>query len=131
MSVRLTFCLTRLPHLSRTEFLDYWYDVHAPLVRERAELLGIIGYEQSHTVDGDPAAPLAAHRGAPGAVYDGVASLWFESLDAFRSGGRTREERVAAAELVEDEKNFIDLSKSPLWMTRDRIVVARDGLCDE
>ena len=38
--IKLTFCLRRLPHLSREEFQAYWRETHAPLVAERAEVLG-------------------------------------------------------------------------------------------
>jgi len=34
--VKLVFCLTRLPHLSREEFQRYWRERHGPLVRESA-----------------------------------------------------------------------------------------------
>jgi hypothetical protein len=46
--------------------------------------------------------------------YDGVAELWWkdeDALDAFT----TEEGQAAGAELLEDEKNFIDLENSPLW----------------
>jgi len=52
-------------------------------------------------------------RGGPDA-YDGVAELWFESEAALAAN--TSEAAVkAGAELLEDEKKFIDLANSPLW----------------
>ena len=30
--IKLTFCLVRLPHLSREAFQRYWFETHAPLV---------------------------------------------------------------------------------------------------
>ncbi len=39
--IKLTFCLKRLPHLTRAEFQTYWRKVHAPLVQAPAEVLGI------------------------------------------------------------------------------------------
>ena len=39
--IKLTFCLKRLPHLTRAEFQTYWRDVYAPLVQTQAEVLGI------------------------------------------------------------------------------------------
>jgi hypothetical protein len=44
--VKLVFCLTRLPHLSRAEFQRYWRERHGPLVRESAKALGIRRYVQ-------------------------------------------------------------------------------------
>ncbi|OZG26132.1 ethyl tert-butyl ether degradation protein EthD [Williamsia sp. 1138] len=122
MSVHLIFCVKRLETISQEKFLDYWHNVHGPLVRERAEVLGILRYEQAHPVPGNPAGPIAQLRGAPD-PFDGVASLWFESLEQFQAGGSTPEGRRAAGELLEDEKRFIDLEKSPLWLADDRVVV--------
>ncbi|HBQ49001.1 MAG TPA: EthD family reductase, partial [Hyphomonas atlantica] len=47
--IKLTFCLRRLPHLSREEFQVYWREKHAPLVAKHAEVLGILRYVQNHT----------------------------------------------------------------------------------
>jgi uncharacterized protein (TIGR02118 family) len=122
MTVRLIFCMRRKDGLSPAEFSAYWYDVHAPLVRARAAALGIQRYEQSHALPGDPAAPIARLRGAP-EPYDGVASLWFESAESFMAGGSTAEGRLAAKELLEDERRFIDLERSPIWLADERPIV--------
>ena len=34
--IKLTFCLRRLPHLSREQFQTYWREQHAPLVAKHA-----------------------------------------------------------------------------------------------
>jgi EthD domain-containing protein len=44
--VKLTFCLRRQAHLTREECSRYWREIHAPLVRERAEILGVRRYVQ-------------------------------------------------------------------------------------
>ncbi|MEU1597062.1 EthD domain-containing protein [Streptomyces sp. NPDC005708] len=119
MTVRLVFCLKRLETLTQEEFLAYWHDVHAPLVRERSAALRIARYEQAHPVPGDPAGLIARLRAAP-EPYDGVASLWFGSLEDFQAGGSTPEGRQAAKELLEDERRFIDLANSPIWLATDR-----------
>ena len=122
MSVRLVFCLRRLPELDQPEFLAHWRDTHAPLVRARAEALHIRRYEQAHPLAGGPADVLAAVRGAP-APFDGVASLWFDSVEDMQAGAATPEGRRAARELLEDERRFIDLAHSPIWLARDERVV--------
>ena len=41
--IKLTFCLRRLPHLTREEFQTYWREQHAPLVAhggDRGQVLG-------------------------------------------------------------------------------------------
>ena len=42
--IKLTFCLVRLPHLSREEFQAYWRGTHAPLVASVAGTLKIRRY---------------------------------------------------------------------------------------
>ena len=51
------------------------------------------------------------------------AELWFDSLEALAENGRRPEAQAAGALLLEDEKRFIDLPKSPLWWGQERVVV--------
>jgi uncharacterized protein (TIGR02118 family) len=122
MSVHLIFCLRRHPSLTLPEFLSYWRDNHAPLVRARAAALHIARYEQSRPVPGWPAQPVADLRNAP-EPYDGIASLWFDSVEEFYAGGSTPEGRRAARELLEDERRFINLDRSPIWLAEDHLLV--------
>jgi uncharacterized protein (TIGR02118 family) len=121
--IKMTFCLTRRPDLTWQEFSAYWRDVHAPLVAERAELLRIRRYVQVRTVQDEALheAYRARNGGSP-APYDGIAELWFDDLASMRS---TRDERasVAARELLEDERRFIDLPRSPIWLGEEWGVV--------
>lgn len=48
--IKLTYCLHRLPHLSRAEFQRYWRETHAPLVAAAQQALGIRRYVQCHTM---------------------------------------------------------------------------------
>ena len=120
--IKLTFCLTRLPHLSRTQFQDYWFNTHGPLVAGVAETLQIRRYVQLHSAPAEANAGTRASRDAP-PEYDGVAELWFDSLEAIAANGRRPEAQAAALMLLEDERKFIDLPKSPLWWGEERPVV--------
>jgi len=116
---RLVFLLRRVPHLTREQFQDYWWNSHRLLVRERAEILGISKYQQCHTVQ---------DLGPDGAdEIDGIAELWFDGPPA--TGTR---EQIAKAgnELLEDERTFIDLSRSPIWIGPEYVLQDRshDGL---
>lgn len=120
--LHLIFCLRRLPHLSREEFQRYWREHHAPLVRSHAAALGIRRYVQAHTVENAVAQGAAAARGAP-APYDGVAELWFdpqELLALMQSAAGAD----AARALLEDERRFIDLPRSPIFCADDHVVIA-------
>lgn len=120
--VKLTFCLRRLPHLSREEFQRYWLDVHGPLVRAHAPALAIKRYVQLHTGAGALSDAVRKIRGAP-EPFDGVAELWWESEAELRTAGATAEGRAAGAALLEDEKRFIDLARSPLWFGTEHEIV--------
>jgi uncharacterized protein (TIGR02118 family) len=120
--IKLTFCLVRLPHLSRQAFQAYWFDTHGPLVASVADELKIRRYVQLHSLPAEASAGLRASRSAPD-EYDGVAELWFDSFEVLAENGRRREARAAAALLLEDERRFIDLPKSPLWWGQERVVV--------
>ena len=117
--IKLTFCLKRLPHLTRAEFQTYWREVHAPLVQAQAEVLGIARYVQSHSLPESPAFPLAAVRGSAGMDFDGVAELWWQDMASFGAAGLTPEGRAAGQLLLEDEARFIDLPRSPIFLVEE------------
>ena len=120
--IKLTFCLTRASHLSREEFQRYWLESHGPLVRSLAPRLRIRRYVQSHTLTTPLDAALRRARRAPEG-YDGVAELWWDSLDDLAAGGATAEGREAGRRLLEDERRFIDLARSPLWLSEEHALV--------
>ncbi|MFP5305915.1 MAG: EthD domain-containing protein [Gammaproteobacteria bacterium] len=121
--IKVVFCLRRLPQLSRAQFQDYWRSVHAPLVRERAAILGIRRYVQCHTVDHASTAMMQASRGC-GDDYDGIAELWFDSAETMFARVDDARVRQAGYELLEDERRFIDLPRSPLFLVREHEFVA-------
>ncbi len=117
--IKLTFCLTRLPHLSRAEFQTYWYETHAPLVASVREVLRIRRYVQLHSLPAEVSETLRATREGPEG-FDGVAQLWWDSFDDMA----TRDPKAAEAGrlLLEDERKFIDLPKSPLWWGEEKVI---------
>lgn len=120
--IKLVFCLRRRPDMTAQAFQQYWLGTHAALVKARAGILGIRRYVQTHTADLPGLHRSLQHRngGAP-APYDGVAELWFDSLESIRSDDPARQK--AAAELLADERNFIDLPNSPMWFAREHLIV--------
>jgi uncharacterized protein (TIGR02118 family) len=123
--LKLTFCLHRLPRLSREEFQRHWRETHGPLVRRHAAALGIARYVQVHAGHDDLGAALRASRGAP-EPYDGVAELWWRDRAAFEAALATPEAQRAGAELLADEKRFIDLARSPLWIGEEHEVIGSE-----
>lgn len=118
--IKLTFCLKRLPGLSREEFQTYWRERHAPLVQRHAKTLRIARYVQSHTLREGSAQALAQPRGSDGQDYDGVAELWWTDMASFAAAAQTDEGRAAGQELLDDEARFIDLPNSPIFLVEER-----------
>jgi uncharacterized protein (TIGR02118 family) len=118
--IKLTFALVRAPHLSREAFQHYWLETHAPLVASVKEALRIRRYVQLHSLPDDVSASLRQARGGPEG-FDGVAQLWWDSFEDM-----ARADPAAAAEagrlLLEDERRFIDLAKSPLWWGEEKVI---------
>jgi len=119
--IKLTFCLKRLPHLTREQFQKYWFESHAPLVAKHREVLRIRRYVQMHSGADAINAGIGASRSAP-EMFDGVAELWWDSLEDIYSN--THPDAAAAGQaLLEDERKFIDLPRSPLFFGEERVIV--------
>jgi uncharacterized protein (TIGR02118 family) len=119
--IKLTFCLHRLPSLSRDEFQHYWHEKHAPLVAKHRAALCIRRYVQLHTAATAFNDAIREGRSAPEG-YDGVAELWWDSLDDIQTATATPEGRAAGLELLEDERKFIDLPRSPLFFGTEKLI---------
>jgi uncharacterized protein (TIGR02118 family) len=120
--IKVVFCARRLPHLSRQEFQRYWRETHGPLVRRYAEVLRIRRYVQVHTLDDPLQEALRASRGGPEA-YDGVAELWWDRREDLAGAGGDPAWRQATAALLEDERRFIDLARSPLFVAEEHPII--------
>ncbi len=120
--IKLVYCLRRLPKLSREEFHKYWYENHGPLVRSKKDILKIRRYVQVHTLDvqlgGGSREPV--ERTEP---FDGVAELWWDSLEEFQGGADSPERQAAGLALYEDELKFIDIPRSPVWIAEERPII--------
>jgi uncharacterized protein (TIGR02118 family) len=119
--IKLTFALVRRPEFTREAFQAYWFDHHAPLVASVREDLAILRYVQLHSLPAADSEPLRQSRGAP-EPFDGVAQLWWESLEACTRASSTPRGQTAARLLLADEQTFIDHSRSPLWWGEERVV---------
>lgn len=122
MLIKLTYCLRRKPGMSWDEFSTYWREVHAPLVKERAGVLGIKRYVQVRTMQNrEVLAALQARNGGSPEPFDGIAELWYDPADRGAGGDAARK---AGHELLEDERNFIDVAASPIWYGEETEFIA-------
>jgi uncharacterized protein (TIGR02118 family) len=123
---KIVFCLRRLPELSLAQFSEYWQTEHAALFQQYAAALGVARYRQTHRRELPLNAALRATRDAPEA-FDGVAEVWFASLDDLYGGVSSPAGRAAGAALISDEKRFIDHANSPIWIAEEIEVALPDG----
>lgn len=123
--IKITYCLTRKPGLTLAEFQHYWFNHHAPLVARHREVLRIARYVQLHTGTFEATDTIRMSRvggrlqDAP-AIYDGVAQLWWASLEDLNTA--SSEALAAGRDLLEDEAKFIDFSRSPLWFGEEKVI---------
>jgi uncharacterized protein (TIGR02118 family) len=93
--VKLVFCLRRLPSHSIAEFQRYWGEHHAELVRQHATALRIRRYTQSHTFSDPRLSPVIESRSGQIVPFDGVAELWWDSVEDLVEAMFTSEGRIA------------------------------------
>ncbi len=121
--VKLVFTLRRREGMTREEFQRYWREQHAPIVKHHAETLRIRRYVQVHARETELDDALTSARGTESDSYDGVAELWWDSIEDLIAGYSTEPGQAAADELLEDERCFIDLARSPIWLGEEHVVI--------
>lgn len=121
--IKIVFCLRRKPNLSFEEFSRYWLNDHAKLVREHGPALRIRRYTQSHTIADPRIAAAVDARGSTIEPYDGVAEVWWDSIEDIIEAGATKQGRAAGRALLQDERNFIDLANSPIFYTEEHVII--------
>jgi uncharacterized protein (TIGR02118 family) len=121
--IKLTFVLRRRPDVDPQEFHRYWREEHGPLVARHADALRIRRYVQTHRIDNPFDGPLNESRGIAAEPYDGVAELWWDTLEDLQAAFESEAGRDAGAALLEDERRFIDLPACSLWVGSEHVVV--------
>jgi len=116
--IKLVYCIKKREDISQSEFHRYWLDEHGPRVRRHASALGAERYVQSHILDSPLNEGLRLSRGmAP--AHDGITELWWSSIETFQKATTSEEGIAAGAELLEDERHFIDFEASTLFLTEE------------
>jgi hypothetical protein len=121
--MKISYCMRRKPHLSRQEFQDYYRKKHTRVLsaEETAEL-AMVRYCQLHVVDDEVNELLDSERGGEPA-FDAVAEIWVESEDAWRNTWLSEGGQAALAKLKLDEQNFVDWSRSVIFMSRELVMM--------
>jgi uncharacterized protein (TIGR02118 family) len=119
--VKVVMALRRRADVPTEEFHRYWREEHGPLACGLLGPLNLRRYVQTHTLGTDLNAQLAAARGTVEA-FDGVAELWWDSLDDLVAAFGSEDGLRANAQLAEDEARFIDLERSSLFLTEEQVL---------
>jgi uncharacterized protein (TIGR02118 family) len=123
LMIKLVFMVRRREGITREEFQRYWKEEHAELVKRHAELLRIRRYVQTHARDTDLDHAIAESRGSVPSQYDGAAELWWDSIDDLVQAATSEGGQTAQQALLEDERRFIDLANSAIWLGEEIAVV--------
>ena len=114
--IRLNYFIRKAENMSLEDFQQYWLDKHAALVVKNTPALRIRRYVQAHTLDDDADGEMMRQMyNATAEGYDGVAEFWWKSRQDLAEALQTPEGEEAAAELMEDERRFVDFSRSLLY----------------
>jgi uncharacterized protein (TIGR02118 family) len=121
--IKLVFTLRRRQELTLEEFQRYWREQHAPLVGRHADALRIRRYVQTHARETGFEEAFAASRGSEPNRYDGVAEIWWDSIDDLLAAVASEKGQAAGQALLDDERTFIDLPNSPGWFGEEHVVI--------
>ena len=120
--IKLVECLRRLPHLSHQEFLDFWHDVHGPLVVSLAKDLRMGRYVQCHGIT-HPVHEAIRKSHNSLEPFDGVAEVWFTGREALEPSFSTPAMKEANRKLREDEARFLDWPRCVVFFTEERVMI--------
>lgn len=118
--VKLHFPLRHVPSMSFDQAQRYWRIQHGPLIRSLAPATGLLRYLQVHRFETPLENGLRSSRGTTVEAYTGHAEAWFE-----RGRGGSPESTEAGRRAVEDERRFIDLARSAIWIGKEHVFVDR------
>ncbi len=121
--ITIAFALRRRADVDEAEFHRYWRDEHGPLVVSHQTALGITRYLQLHSLDPAMSEALRASRDCEPTQYDGIALVSFDSLDSLVAATSSPDGQAAGAALLDDERRFIDLERSVIWLTEESVFI--------
>jgi hypothetical protein len=117
--IRLNYVVRRHPDLSREEFRRYWRDKHGPLVVRFQKELNLLRYVQSPAMDDPLGEAFRESRVGMEAPYDGHEDFWWEDRTGLSEMLSSEAGRAAMDTLIDDERKFIDLSQSAIWLSKE------------
>jgi hypothetical protein len=118
--LRVFYPLRHKSELSEADARHYWLTHHGPIVRSHGEATGTLCYRQVHRASSPIDDGLRAARGTTVDSYLGHAEAWID-----RGRSPTEEAARANRAFIEDEHNFIDMSRSTIFFGKEHVVIDR------
>jgi len=84
----------------------------------------VLRYIQVHALDDTRSEPFRQVFSRQEEPYDGHAELWYDRAD-MAAAAASPEGRLSHQLFHEDEKKFIDFSRSALWIAKEHIIIDR------
>ena len=111
----------RRPDFTQEQFEARWRGPHAKLVTEGAKAMGFVRYIQSHKIQSRELEEFSRARGwAP--ACDGLAELWWESMEAMETAMATPEAQAADLLLQADEREFCYTERMSAFLTVEHVI---------
>jgi len=105
--IKIVYCISKKAGLTDEEFFRYWENVHGPIGARIPRLRKLV-QSRRLTVPGDSSRP----------DYDGMAELWFDSMEALLAARQSPEWKASTA----DEANFINHSNVAYFVSEERTI---------
>ncbi len=120
---KIIYCMRRKPAMTHAQFVEYWRQVHAPIVLEHRSTLRVARYVQTVPVE-HPYSARVERRETLGEPYDGVAELYWANEHDLRHAFEDEDAKRVQVRLARDELHFVDHSRSVRWISREFVAIA-------
>lgn len=123
--LKVNFCMRKRPDRTLNEFSNYWREQHGPFAMSgRTARLGMRRYVQNHRVVTPLSQDLADLVGRSIAPFEGICQLWFDGEDAVLKTRASADGVTATKDLVEDERNFLDLPNCDIRFCQEEACIS-------
>lgn len=122
----IKFCYLLQPKagMSQAACHKTWNMEHGYLIRRNSGATRFARYIQTHTLDDELNEQFRQTRGGPPA-YAGLTEAWFDRYDLVKIFGDPESEGAKGFGLfLEDEKRFIDFTRSTLFAAKEIVFIA-------
>jgi len=115
--IKLIGLFRRKPGMSREEFIHYYENRHAPLIKSLMPQL--CEYRRSYPL-ADGTFEAGHVPAAKGEAYDVITECWFASQEAFDEMTKVTMDPETSGRIAEDEANFLDRERMVMFLVDER-----------